>query len=360
MLKVPDSMKAFERNAAYALESILKGIPIVTLESVEVEPRVGRHEIDVLVRLTAARQSHVLVCEAKYSGQPRYVRQGLLHLRNYLERSNQPATPVLIAPYLSPEARTICQENKVGYLDLQGNVRLEFDGVFIERIVADKPAPDRRELKSLFRPKSALVLKTLLRDPERRWRVEELARSAGVSLGHASNVRSGLLAREWAEVSELGLFLSKPNELLDAWRDAYEPPLGERMGFYTVMHGKSFDDAARASLGAHEISGRAIFASFSAAQWMAPYGRTGMQYFYADEAGLERLKHALHLSVSSKGENVVVTLPKDRGLLEDTVEPAPGAFCTGPLQTYLDLSTAGERGREAAEHLRREQLTWPK
>jgi hypothetical protein len=360
MLKVRDSMKALERDAARALESILSAIPIVTLNSVEAEPRVGRHEIDVLVRLTAAHRPHVLVCEVKYSGQPRYVRQGLLQLRNYLEHSHQPATPVFIAPYLSPEARTICRENKVGYIDLQGNVRLEFDGVFIERIVADKPAPDRRELKSLFKPKSALVLKALLRDPGRRWRVEELAQSAGVSLGHASNVRSGLLDREWAEVSEQGLFLSKPNELLDAWHDAYEPPLGKRMGFYTVMHGKSFEDAARAGLGAHEIGGRAIFASFSAAQWLAPYGRTGMQYFYADEAGLERLKHALQLSVSSKGENVVVTLPKDRGLLEDTVEPAPGAICTGPVQTYLDLSAAGERGREAAEHLRREQLTWPK
>ena len=34
---------------------------------------------------------------------------------------------------------------------------------------------------------------------------------------------------------------------LDAWRDAYEPPLGRRMSFYTVMHGKAFDDAARAT-----------------------------------------------------------------------------------------------------------------
>ena len=63
MLKVRDSMKALERDAARALESILSAIPIVTLNSVEAEPRVGRHEIDVLVRLTAAHRPHVLVCE---------------------------------------------------------------------------------------------------------------------------------------------------------------------------------------------------------------------------------------------------------------------------------------------------------
>ena len=39
-----------------------------------------------------------------------------------------------------------------------------------------------------------------------------------------------------------------------------------------------------------------------------------------------------------KGENVVVTLPNDLELLADTVEPAPGAVCTSPIQTYLDLS----------------------
>jgi hypothetical protein len=360
MLKVGDSMKEFERSAATALESILKEIPIITLESVELESPKGRHEIDILVHLTACDRPYVLVCEVKSSGQPRYVRDGLLQLRNHIERSNLQASPVFIAPYLSPEARMICRENKVGFVDLQGNVRLEFDGVFIERTISDRPPPERRELKSLFRPKSAQVLKTMLRDPKRQWRVEELAQAAGVSLGHVSNVRTGLLDREWAQVSGQGLFLSKPNEVLDAWREAYEPPLGKRLSFYTIMHGKSFEDAARATLGADRGKGRAIFCSFSAAHWLAPYGRTGMQYFYADEAGLEQLKIALQLSTSGKGENVIVTIPKNRGLLDDTVEPAPGAVCTGPIQTYLDLAVAGERGQEAAEHLRREHLTWPK
>src|SRR6266545_8252711 len=115
MLKDSHSMKEFERSAASALESILNEIPIIRLDSVEVQPSMGRNEIDVLVRLTAANQSHVLVCEVKSSGQPRYVRNGLLQLRNYIEHSHLQATPIFIAPYLSPEARMICRENKVGF-----------------------------------------------------------------------------------------------------------------------------------------------------------------------------------------------------------------------------------------------------
>ena len=85
-----------------------------------------------------------------------------------------------------------------------------------------------------------------------------------------------------------------------------------------------------------------------------------MDYFYADEEGLRRLQETLRLTPASKGENVLITVPKDDGLLNDTVEPAPGAICTSPVQTYLDLSIAGERGAEAAEHLRLEKLSWPK
>ena len=106
-------------------------------------------------------------------------------------------------------------------------------------------------------------------------------------------------------------------------------------------------------------TGSAIFASFSAARWLAPYGRTGTEDFYADEAGLERLRATLKLSSASKGENVIVIVPRDSGLFRDTVEPAPGAICTSPVQTYLDLAVAGERGREAADYLRHQRLTWP-
>jgi hypothetical protein len=167
-----------------------------------------------------------------------------------------------------------------------------------------------------------------------------------------------LLNREWAQESEHGFFLSKPDALLNAWRDEYEAAEGKRIGFYTVLHGSAFEDAARHAFDIHSLGANAAFASFSAAHWLAPYGRTGTQYFYADAAGLERLKQCLKLSPSLKGENVVITVPKDHGLLLDTVEPAAGVRCTNDVQTYLDLWAAGERGREAAEHLRRTRLSW--
>lgn len=358
MVKARESVKELEDRAAVALRELMAEVPAVRLENVEVEPVAPDRGVDILAHLNVYDRPHTLICEVKSNGQPRNVRAALLQLRNYVAHLGQDAIPMFIAPYLSPEAQALCKENNVAFLDLVGNARLAFDNVFIERRVSDKPPADRRELKSLFKPKSAQVLRVLLRKPQRAWRVTELAEAADVSLGHVSNVRTALLDREWAQVSDEGLFLSEPDALLNAWRDEYEAPEGHRVAFYTILHGSAFEQAARDVLNVSPGKGKAVFASFSAANWLAPFGRTGMQHFYADNAGLERLKDHLKLSLSPKGENVVVTVPKDFGLFRDTVEPAQGAVCTSAVQTYLDLWVSGERGQQAAEHLRQEKLSW--
>ncbi|MCW0001538.1 type IV toxin-antitoxin system AbiEi family antitoxin [Pararhizobium sp. YC-54] len=345
-----------EIRAADAIKALLERVPVIKVEKIELTP--PRFSVDILAELTMDGNRRLLACEVKPIGQPRHVRAALLQLRKASVQFDPPATPIFIAPYLSPEAQALCREFDVGYLDLVGNAWLAFDTVFIERFVDTKPPAVQRSLKSVFKPKSAQVLRVLLREPDRAWRVADLAHAADVSLGHVSNVRNELVDREWAEITDEGLRLSQPDELLSTWHDAYEAPAGERLAFYTTLHGTSFDIAARSALNADPGSSRAMFASFSAAHWLAPYGRVATQYFYADADGLEQLRKALKLSPATSGSNVVITVLKEHGLFNDAVEPAPNAVCTSPVQTYLDLAIAGEWGGEAAGHLRKEVLTW--
>lgn len=357
MMKSVDPVK-IEHQSAEALRRILAEIPAI--DRLEVRHAKRNDQIDFIAQVEVFGKRHTLVAEVKSNGQPRHVRAALLQLQEYVRRQAEPVTPVFIAPYLSAEAQDLCRDYNVAYLDLEGNARLAFGTFFISRQVASKPVVERRELRSLFKPKSAQVLRQMLRAPKHPWRVAELAEAAGVSLGLVSNVRSGLLDREWAERSEEGIFLSDPDALLDAWSEEYEPPPHKRIGFYTTLHGSSFDQAIRMRPPMPDGRVLTAMASFSAAQWLAPYGRTGTHYFYSDQQGLEELRSALKLSPSSKGENVVVNVLDDPGLLLDTVEPASGVICTSPVQTYLDLLKAGERGREAADFLRREKLKWTK
>lgn len=357
MLKQPHPVKSSEPEAREALLALLAQVPAIEVLNVTREHQEGNSEVDLIATIEVDGKRHDLVCEVKSSGQPRHVRTALLQLRNYVAHHDQSATPIFIAPYLSPQVQQLCREADVAYLDLVGNARIVFDGVFIERQVDNKPSAVRRELRSLFKPKSAQVLRVMLREPMRPWRVTDLAEAANVSFGHISNVKLGLIDREWASVGSNGFFLSEPDALLDAWRDAYEPP-GKWQGFYTTSHGKGLEKVVRTAMSNPNVG--LGFASFSAANWLAPFARTGSHYFYADKAGLDLLRSSLGLSSSVKGENVSVMLLDDNDLLRDMVEPAQDVICTSSVQTYLDLTHAGERGREAAEHLRQEKLKWPK
>ena len=94
------------------------------------------------------------------------------------------------------------------------------------------------------------------------------------------------------------------------------------------------------------------------AQWWAPYARVGTHFFYAEPSGLDVLQQELKLSSVSAGENVLVRRLEKCGLFRDQIEIAAGIVCTSPVQIYLDLWTAGKRGREATHHLRQEKRAW--
>ena len=151
MLKNAKLVNTIERKATESLQRLLEQVPVVKLRTLEHEPPPLDHqEIDIVADVEVSGRRHTLVCEVKSSAQPRHVRIAVLQLRNYVVRHAQNATPVLIAPYLSPDAQALCREQEVGYLDFEGNSRLTFGSVFIERQVASKPVVERRVLRSLF------------------------------------------------------------------------------------------------------------------------------------------------------------------------------------------------------------------
>lgn len=367
MMKSYEIMKEMEIEAVEAVIALVSKIPILKITSVE--HGTGRSPdrgFDVVINLDNDGRETVIVIEVKNKGQPRYVRSAIYQLRNYTAHMShseispnvQQIVPMLVTPYLSPEARAICDEYNVCYLDLYGNARLVFGNVFIERSVADKPKSETRSLRSIFSPKAAAILRLMLRNPNEAWRVTELAERADASLGHVSNVRKALLEREWIEEHDDGVVLIKPRELMETWRSNYRRPSGIRKTGYTHLHGKQLDQNLSELLGKHSHRPRAICSLYSAAKWISPYGRDGMNTFYADEEGAEHLAHQLDLSPTSKGANVAINIIRDDSIFTDAIEPAPGIYCTSPIQTYLDLWVGNDRDRESAQFLQEEHFPW--
>jgi len=366
-MKIRKSVKDLQIAAVQAARDLLTHVPYLAVGSVQHDEWLRTdYPIDGRIEFDHGDDTYALVIHVKSNGAPRFVRSAVYQLKGYLAHARQSGhvdadghlIPMLVSPYLSPESRSICIDHDVAYLDMVGNAHLAFDNVYIDRAVAERPKSETRALRSIFAPKAAAILRVLLRDPGQPWRVTELAEAANASLGHVSNVRKALLAREWIEKGTSGTILVQPDALLRTWRDEYREPAGRRISGYTIFHGEQLSKQLSGKLNPEPQHPRAIFSSNSAAQWIAPFARGGTHSFYADEPGARMLEQALKLAHVEKGTNVIVRIPNDENLLEDAVQPAPGIFCTSPIVTYLDLWLGNDREREAADHLASRCFPW--
>ncbi len=350
-----------------AVRTLLEHVPNVQIVRVHNEQHLDSiYRIDVRIDFDHAGIRHALLIRTKPYGAPRFARSAVYQLESYIAKLHQSVRadvtrqfiPMLISSYLSPESRTICLEHNVAYLDLYGNAHLTFGSVYIERTVPDRPKVETRALRPLFTPRAGAILRVLLHDPVRAWRVTDLAESANASLGHVSNVRKALLDREWIEIHNDGLVLVRPDALLKSWRENYRRPTGDYFSGYTVFHGKQLRSSLSGKLNPGSQSPRAIYSMNSAAQWFAPYVRDVTHSFYADEQGIQVLKETLRLTRIAQGANVIVHTLNDETLFEDADQPAPGIFCTNPIVTYLDLCNGNDRDREAADYLAEKCFPW--
>ena len=362
-------MKNAKKVSLDAVRDLICDLPSLQINSVEPRSTVeGNHEVDAKVEFSLRDSVYSLIIEVKPNGAPRYVRSGVLQLESDIARLRRDGErfkqtdfiPMLVSQYLSPQSRAICRDHDVAYLDSVGNARLVFDTVYIERTVAEKPVTESRALRSLFSPKASAILRVLLREPGRPWRVAELAREANASYGHVSNVRKALLEREWLEASSAGVVLVQPEALVKMWRESYRRPVCETISGYTTLHGNQLDAILRNTLNPYSDGPRAIYSRHSSTQWLAPFGRVATQTLYVDDEGAERVKDALNLTHSARGANVVLSILEDENLFLDAMEPTTNVFCTSPIVTYLDLWVGSDRDREAAQHLARERLPWLK
>jgi hypothetical protein len=317
------------------------------------DSRVGEQTVDLLVRFRIGSEAKTLICEARPVGQPRYIREMLTRLRGLREHVPG-AYPVAVAPYISPQSAALVRQNGCGYLDLSGNCYLAFDNVLIEKEGKPNPRPTTRPLKALFAPRATRIVRALLVESDRSWRLEELGRAAQVSLGHAHNVVKRLEDVEWVERSAAGRFrLTKPGDLLDAWRDEYTyrvnglaafvAPAGERR---RIMEGLARHAAA--------LGISYAFTLHAGASLVGPQVRVPTVHCYvAGEP--EPLARALGLQPVEGEGSVYLMTPYDQGVFYAPLTKGGLRVVCLP-QLYVDLYHHERRGREQADKLRRDAL----
>jgi hypothetical protein len=341
-----------QEQAVRTIRACLGEVPFIKVTREVKNQRRGNAEADILLDLQAQDgASWQIAVEVKANGQPRLAREAVNQLLRYRHAFPE-AYGVFMAPYISPQAAEICATDGVGYLDFAGNCRLSFGQVFISRAGIRNPSPQKRDLRSLYAPKSTRVLRVLLMR-KCEWKTQALADEAGVSLGQVANVKKRLRDREWVAEGDAGFRLTNPQGLLADWAGNYTYRRNTVRDFYSMKETGELEEALAKAC--RELDILYAFTGFSAARRIAPAvrGQRSMAYISTmPESLLERLG----LKEVSSGANVSLMIPYDDGVFYGARD-AEGLRIVCPVQLYLDLKGYKGRGEEAADAVMKQELS---
>jgi len=333
------------------LQSSLSGVPFLQNAIVENQPLLGpSHTADVIYSIPEFNYQFVL--EAKSSGQPRYARDAANELL-LIQKNNPERYGVFVAPFISKDAAKICENANIGYLDLSGNCRLAFRNIFIEKICQPNKFTVKRELASLYSPKSERILRVLLTYPYQPWRTVELAQKAKVSIGLISYVKKQLEDREWIQIGEDGFSIKQPEALLEEWSNNYSYKKNEITDCYTLSSPVEIENIVK-NFSSDNPQITYGFTGFSAANYYAPMVRNQRSMIYLSEVN-DFVIQKLNLKPVTSGANVSLFKPYDDGVFWNLQE-VNSVLAVSPIQTYLDLKNYRGRGEEAADAIYKEVI----
>ena len=130
-MKPGNKRHELEIRAAEALKAALGEVSTIKVREIRHDWPEASRDAGFTAYVDVFGRHHTLACDVETDAQPHRLRSALDELRHGVSRLHGDATPVIIAPHLSAEAQALCKENKAGFLDFEGNVRLSLGEVFI-------------------------------------------------------------------------------------------------------------------------------------------------------------------------------------------------------------------------------------
>lgn len=130
-MRMASSVSAATSRAAEALKSVLRQVSQIKLSSIDLDSPRPDLKIDIRAQVDVHGHRRTLLCKVRASGQPDQVRTALEEFDVRDAQFSANSIPVLIAPHFSEEGKALCREGNTGFLDLEGNARIDLGEVFI-------------------------------------------------------------------------------------------------------------------------------------------------------------------------------------------------------------------------------------
>jgi hypothetical protein len=194
-----------------------------------------------------------------------------------------------------------------------------------------------------------------LTEPERRWKLQELAEATHMSLGQAHKVKQALLDQEFINIDrQRRLSVQDPSGLLNTWRETYRYEQNKVLSLFSLDKLPTIEEKVRQYCETRKV--RYALTLFSGASKLAPFVRYSVVACYVI-GDVEEFMQEVQLKPVESGANVLLLSPYDLGVFYGLQE-MQGYKVVSAVQLYVDLYSYGGRGREQAEFLREKMLSF--
>ena len=209
-------------------------------------------------------------------------------------------------------------------------------------------------MKNIFADKASLVLRKMLKDPERRWVVRDFTGPGGISLGMSQEVLKAMEKKGYIERVKKGpnsyAILTNKAKLISDWLEEYSFDLNVIDTYYTAD--KNILNKFRKVLKENQYA----LTLHTGANLITFFVRTEEVFIYMNlkewEKDILDIRQKLDLKELVRGGNIHLIHPFYKNSVFYTTQKIKGYTVVSNLQLYLDLYNFQPRGREQAEHLR--------
>lgn len=263
--------------------------------------------------------------------------------------------PMVASQFMGPNRRALLKEMGVGYVDMAGNIYLRAPGIFIDREEKRNPFGYEREGLNPYSDKASIILRVLMNEPKRSWKIRELAKFGNINAGWVSRVVNSLVERGLIEFSrEVGLVLLRGEEVLKEWADIYD--WRRNKFYYYYCHAFDFQEILDKISGLNVAHDNMIALGFQAGAYLiSPYSTFNEVHLLIDGRSFDvirpEIEQQLELKSKREGANLILVRPYYKHSALFGARKIKKWWVVSDIQLYLDLNRYPLRGQEQAEHL---------
>lgn len=268
-------------------------------------------------------------------------------VKEVVSQSNGQLYCIIMAPYISDASAKICETYGVGYCDLSGNCLIQMDSIYISNKGNPNRYPVENHAKTIFKSSAkttSLILRELMKDVSKRWKIKELAEKVGCSIGMVSRVKTYLCEQSWAVMDSSGLHITDADSLMKEWSRAYEIP--EAISCYTIESIPRFEEKCYAAYRNNGVS--LCLTGFSGGVRYAPVVRYTKAHVWVDRKDITDFLNLTECKKVDSGANVTAYIADSDEVFVDCREINQSRVAS-PVQVYLDCMQLKGRGEEMAE-----------